>query len=86
MGSDTASLAEMCSLLNALRHEVNALKEENSALKKINKELEDHFEMTCSFMADQLNKNAKDKINDEEASAHGCRKFEAENNRKFVSL
>ena len=65
---------------------MNALKEENSALKKKNKELEENFDMTCSFQADQLNKNAKDKINDEEASALACRNLEAENNRKTRHL
>ena len=42
--------------------------------------------MTCSYQADQLNKNAKEKINDEEASALACRNLEAENNRKTRHL
>ena len=65
---------------------LNALKEENSALKKKNKELEENFDMTCSSQADQLKKNAKEKINDEEASALACLNLEAVNNRKFVIL
>ena len=57
-----------------------------NALKKINKELEDNFEMTCSSQADQLNKNAKDKIDAEEASGLAYRKLEAECNRKILQL
>ena len=95
-GSSKRLLATMCSLLNASQHEVNALQEqiralnavivENSALKKINKELESTFEMTCSSQADQLNKNAKDKIGAEEASGLAYRKLEAECNRKILQL
>ena len=91
-GSSKKLFAEMCSLLNASRHEVNALQEqnsalnalneENSALKKENKELGD----TCAYQAYQLNKNAKGKIDDEEASGLAYRKLEAESNRKILQL
>ena len=79
----TASPNEI-NMLKEANSALNALKEKNSALKKINIELEETFDMTCSFQADQLNKNAKDKINDEEASALAYRKLEAESNRKIT--
>ena len=72
-------------MLKEANSALNALKE-NSALKKQNKELEDNFEMTCSSKADQLNMNAKYKINDKKASALAFHNLEAESNIKLRRL
>ena len=45
-----------------------------------------NFDITCSSQADQLNRNAKEQIDDEKASALACRNLEAEITGKFAFL
>ena len=52
-------------------------------LKKEYKELEFDFELTCSSQAGALNKNAKEKIDNNKASALASRIIQAESNRKL---
>ena len=44
------------------------------------------LELTCSHQRDELNKYAKGKINDDEASALAFRNMQAESNRKLHQL